>query len=358
VPTVAAPMPHRGRGGTGAGSALNGWEPPRPRPRAADAPLLSSLACGSAVQVQGSVLASTPRGPRLRTLRVRLDEWEVLRAPQPPCRQTTACTGPAAAAAAKYGAVVDDELEVDIDAVQDSVTPQLAAWMAVKGARRLLCAGVGVEVRGELRPARAAELGAEVVGTEGAGGGGGGGAGAVLVLAASALRLVAALPEPSFVARVLRLATPDLDLLFCAGDAPVTPACGAGEVDAELEARAVGAAAVASFSVAVLTGIYQGNACSCPDILRRSGRGQWAWPARCSPAPSRSAWSCAPSARRSGPAGSSPSSISRCWSSASTCVLPRAGPAPRASATTPQVVRRRRCSLRGEIMGLIIIRAD
>eukprot|EP01049_Picozoa_sp_SAG25_P023881 SAG25_NODE_10444_length_334_cov_0.842553_1_plen_110_part_11 len=110
--------------------------------------------------------------------------------------------------------------------------------MAVKGARRLLCAGVGVEVRGELRPARAAELGAEVVGTEG---GGGGGAGAVLVLAASALRLVAALPEPSFVARVLRLATPDLDLLFCAGDAPVTPACGAGEVDAELEARAVGA---------------------------------------------------------------------------------------------------------------------
>jgi hypothetical protein len=34
------------------------------------------------------------------------------------------------------------------------------------------------------------------------------------------------------------------------------------------------AAAVASFSAAVLTGIYLGKVCSCQEILRRNGRGQ------------------------------------------------------------------------------------
>eukprot|EP01047_Picozoa_sp_COSAG01_P063398 COSAG01_NODE_8210_length_2874_cov_1.873514_2_plen_110_part_00 len=35
-----------------------------------------------------------------------------------------------------------------------------------------------------------------------------------------------------------------------------------------------GAAAVASFSAAVLTEIYLCNVCSCPKMLRRNGRGQ------------------------------------------------------------------------------------
>ena len=169
--------------------ALNGWTPPS---RPCSGPAIASLPHGAQLLVQGCVLSSGPclaagcDGNLRRTLLLRLDDVELLQ--QPAGAEAAVRTG--GEPAAKRQAAAPAELSVDVDTAGASAA--LASWLAVKGARRLLVQGVGVEVGGRL-----------IAGSDGG-----------VVLRASSLRLVAALPEPAFVARVLRL--PALGALVCA----------------------------------------------------------------------------------------------------------------------------------------------
>ena len=172
--------------------ALNGWAAPS---RPCSGPAIASLPVGAQLLVQGSVLSSTAAGPTRRTLLLRLDEVELLVLPT----ETEAEAGAVAVGAGDEPAMKrpapSAELGVDVDAGSAGASAALAAWLSVKGARRLLVQGVGVEVAGRL-----------IASGDGS-----------LVLQASSVRLVAALPEPAFVARVLRL--PELGALVCGDSA-------------------------------------------------------------------------------------------------------------------------------------------
>jgi hypothetical protein len=155
------------------------------------------------------VLASGAAGPERRTLRLRLDEVELL-PPAPTVAAATVAEPATDAAAGEQEAAAPGELDVDVDAAGAGCSSALGAWLSVKGARRLLCAGVSVEVCGTLT--NGLQDPPPPYGISSNGG---------VVLVATSLRLVAALPEPAFVARALRLSEQDVATLLCT-DAPAS----------------------------------------------------------------------------------------------------------------------------------------
>jgi hypothetical protein len=148
------------------------------------------------VRVQGAAVSRCVDVPSnsgsALSLRLRLDSWELLPPLPSPSPSPTQEAGTVLGGEGEPGLAWLDEQELDVDA---GVVPELDAWLSVRGARKLLCEGVGLEAVGELHLGPAADGPAR--------------------LRVSSLRLLVALPEPAFVARALRLAPTPLAALLC-----------------------------------------------------------------------------------------------------------------------------------------------